>query len=453
MNYLSGKHLSRRTFLQGTGAAMALPILEAMTPAGASARTVQPRVPTRLSVIYLPNGIIMDEWTPEGTGELELSRTLQSLEPHRQDINVLSGLAQMNGRPLGDGGGDHARAGASYLTGIHPKKTSGVDIQSGISMDQVAAEAVGHHTRLPSLEMTLERGRFAGNCDSGYSCAYSNSISWRSEHTPNPPEYSPRGVFERLFGGFDPNATKQQRDTQRRYRQSVLDLVSDDTRKLMRSLGKTDRQKLEEYLYAVRKLEQRVESSEELESLPLSTIAAPPEERPSDFVEYVRLMFDLQVLAFRTDQTRIITMMIGREGSDRRYKELGIKESHHEMSHHRGDEENIENLRRINVHHVEQFSYFLEQLKAVEEQGQSLLDSSMVLCGSGLSDGNRHSHDDLPLIMAGNANGTIKTGRHVQYKEYTPMNNLFLSMLDRMGAPTDELGDSTGQLEELSDLG
>ena len=451
MNYLTGKHLSRRTFLRGAGAAMALPILDSMTPAAAAAKR-KPAAPTRMAFVYLPNGVIMDHWTPEGESGLSLTNTLSPLQPFASDLNVLSGLAQLNGRALGDGGGDHARAAATFLTGVHPKKTAGADIKLGISADQVAAEMVGHHTRLPSLEMTLESGRLAGNCDSGYSCAYTNSISWRSDRTPNPPEQNPRQVFDRLFDGFDPNATFEERERKRHYRRSVLDLVADDTRKLMRKLGKSDQQKMDEYLYAVRKLEQRVESSESLEGLSISDIAAPEEERPSDFVEFARLMFDLQVLAFRTDQTRIMTLMIGQEGSNRRHKEIGVSGGHHELSHHVGDEEKIAQLRKINLHHMEQFAYFIGQLKAVEEEGASLLDRSMVLCGSGLSDGNRHAHYNLPLILAGRGNGTIKTGRHLTYTDNTPMNNLFLSMLDRMGAPTDLLGDSTGRLEHLTDL-
>ena len=452
MNYVTGEHLSRRTFLKGVGAAMALPMLDAMTPAASAAVQASTGGPTRMAFIYLPNGVIMNEWTPEASLDLKLSRTMAPLANHRDDLNVFTGLAQLNGRALGDGAGDHARAAASYLTGVHPYKTSGADIKLDVSVDQVAAEHVGHETRLPSLEMTLERGRLAGNCDSGYSCAYSNSISWRSEKTPNPPEHNPRQVFERLFGGFDANATKQERDRQRKYRSSVLDMVSDDTKKLMRKLGKSDQQKMDEYLYAVRKLEQRIESAEGLEKLHLEDLSTPPEERPSDFVDYARLMFDLQVLAFRTDQTRIITMMIGREGSNRKHKEIEIGEGHHEMSHHKGDEAKIENLRRINVHHMEQFAYFLDQLKSVEEAESNLLDRSMIVCGSGLSDGNRHQHHNLPIVMAGKGNGTVRTGRHLMYKDEVPMNNLFLSMLDRMGVHTEELGDSTGRLEHLTDL-
>ncbi|MFP6617575.1 MAG: DUF1552 domain-containing protein, partial [Candidatus Hydrogenedentota bacterium] len=370
MSFLTGKHLSRRTFLRGIGAAMALPVLDAMTPVASAAKNFATTAPTRMAFVYLPNGVIMNEWMPQPSDGFTSSRTLRSLEAHRHDINLLTGLAQMNGRSLGDGGGDHARAASTFLTGVHPKKTSGVDIQLGVSVDQVAAEFVRHQTRLPSLELTLEPGRLAGNCDTGYSCAYTNSISWRTERTPNPPEHKPSEVFKRLFGGFDPNATQDERARQRKYRKSVLDLVADDTRSLMRKLGKKDQQKLDEYLYAGRKLEQRVESSRDLERLPASYISDVPDERPTEFADYVRLMFDLQVLAFRTDQTRIVTLMMGREGSNRRHKEIGVDEGHHELTHHKGDEDKIEQVRKINAHHMEQFAYFLKQLKGVEEEGR-----------------------------------------------------------------------------------
>jgi len=450
LNYLSGKHLSRRTFLRGIGAAMALPALDAMIPAASAG--VAAKAPTRMSIVYLPNGVIKKQWKPAASESLVLSPTLSPLEPYRDRINVISGLAQHNGNALGDGGGDHARAAASFLTGVHPKKTAGADIRNGISMDQVAAEFIGDQTRLPSLELTLEEGRLAGNCDSGYSCAYSNTISWRTHHTPNPPEADPREVFDRLFGSYDPTLTPEQRAAKRLYRRSMLDLVADDSRKLMRDLGSADRRKLDEYLYAVRKLEQRVQSAENLESLRTTGFPVPEEDRPSDFVEYARLMFDLQVLAFRTDQTRIITFMLGTEGSNRRHKEIGVTEAHHELSHHRGDERKVGELTKIDRHHIDQFAYYLGQLAAVEEFGGTLLDHSMVLCGSGLSDGDLHDHEDLPLILAGGGNGAFHTGRHVQYSGNVPLNNLFLSMLDRIGAHTDQLGDSTGRLEQLTDL-
>ena len=453
MNFLTGKHLERRTFLKGVGATLALPILDAMTPAAVAAKAVATQAPKRMVFVYLPNGVIMEKWTPEGdAGALTLSPTMQPLANVRDDINVLSGLAQVNGRALGDGGGDHARAAASFLTGVHPYKTAGADIRSAVSVDQVASQFKGDNTRISSLELTLEPGRLAGNCDTGYSCAYSNSISWRTENTPNPPEHNPRQVFERLFGGFDSNASPEEREKQRKYRRSVLDVVAGDTKKLMKKLGKSDQQKLDEYLYALRKLEQRVETSEELEDLSSFGFETPDEKRPTDFGEYAKLMYDLQVLALSTDQTRIITFMVGAEGSNRRYKELGVEGGHHGISHHLNDEKKVSDLTNINHYHIEHFAYFLEQLKAVEEQDGTLLDNSMVLCGSGLSDGNRHAHHDLPLILAGKGGGTIKTGRHLQYAQETPMNNLFLSMLDRMDVHTESLGDSTGRLEHLSDL-
>ena len=454
MNYIPGKYLARRTFLKGLGATLALPMLDAMTPAASAKTAASLTPPNRMVFVYLPNGVIMERWRPQGDSEkLLLGPTMKPLEAHRNEFNVLSGLAQVNGRALGDGGGDHARAAASYLTGVHPRKTAGADIRSAVSVDQVAAELVGGHTRLSSLELTLEPGRLAGSCDTGYSCAYSNSISWRTEHTPNPPEHNPRQVFERLFGGFDSKATAEERAKQRRYRRSVLDVVAKDTRQLMKKLGKSDQQKLDEYLYAVRKLEQRVETSEGLEDFSAVDFETPGEKRPAEFADYAKLMYDLQVLALSTDQTRIITFMVGSEGSNRRYKEIGVDGGHHGISHHRNDEKKVKDLGNINYFHMEHFAYFLEQLKGVEEQDGTLLDHSMILCGSGLSDGNRHAHHDLPLILAGKGGGTIRTGRHLTYAKETPMNNLFLAMLDRMGAPTEILGDSTGRLEHLSNLG
>lgn len=438
---------------------MALPFLDAMAPAVAGAARVRAaataaQAPTRMAMIYVPNGVIMESWLPEIDGEtLHLSPTLSPLERHKDELLVFHGLSQQNGTAGPDGAGDHARASASYLTGVRPKKTAGADIRNGISADQLAAEEAGRYTRLPSLELTLESGRIAGSCDSGYSCAYSNSISWRTEHTPNPPEPNPRAVFERLFGGFDRKASASERAKERRLRHSVLDLVADDAKALMGKLGATDRRKLDEYLYGVRQLERRVESSEFLERLDMSLIPDAPDEKPSDFVEYARLMFDLQVLALQTDQTRVITFMIGGEGSNRRHTEIGVEGEHHGLSHHLNDEQKIEQLAKINKHHVEQFAYFLDRMKATEDGDGSLLDHSMVLYGSGLSDGNRHQHHDLPLLLAGRGNGTLKPGRLLVYEKKTPMNNLLLSMLDRMGIHGEELGDATGKLDGLAGLG
>lgn len=443
------KHLDRRTFLRGVGAAMSLPLLDAMTPAFASTSAKQ--APLRMVITYVPNGVTMAEWTPaaEGAG-IELSSSLASLAPHQDDLIVLSGLTHNNGRALGDGAGDHARAAASFLTGVHPKKTAGADIHLGISVDQVAANALQDETPYSSLELTCEPGRLAGSCDSGYSCAYTNSISWRSPKTPNPPEHNPRHIFERLFGAGNgsPNAANVAR--RRRYRKSLIDFVSEDTRALMRKLGPTDRGKLDEYLYSVRKIEKRIEYAEEVSGDPAHPEMHAPEGVPEDFAEYVRLMFDMQVLALQTDQTRVITFMIGREGSNRSYKEIGATDGHHELSHHQGDPEKIAQISAINRYHVEQFAYFLDRLKSLPEGDGTLLDHCMIVYGSGLSDGQSHKHHNLPVLLAGGGCGTLRPGRHIRYPAETPMTNLFVALLDRMGVPAETLGDSTGDLGYLS---
>lgn len=446
----SGKRLDRRTFLMGAGAAMALPLLDAMTPAFASTSN---EAPLRLTFTYVPNGVTVSDWTPlaEGAG-FELSPTLAPLAQHRDDVMVLSGLAHKNGRALGDGAGDHARAAASYLTGIHPKKTAGADIQNGISADQVVARALQDTTPYASLELTCEPGRLAGSCDSGYSCAYSNSISWRSPTTPNPPEHNPRHVFERLFGSGNGSADVTNIDRRRRYRKSIIDFVSEDTRRIMRKLGPSDRDKLDEYLYSVRKIEKRIEYAERVTGDPARPEMDAPEGIPEDFGEYVRLMFDMQVLALQTDQTRVITFMMGQEGSNRSYPQVGATDGHHGLSHHMGDPDKIAQISAINRYHVEQFAYFLDRLKSIEEGSGTLLDHCMLVYGSGLSDGQSHHHHDLPVLLAGGGGGTLKSGRHMRYPDETPMTNLFVSILDRMGVHAETLGDSTGELDSLSGI-
>lgn len=441
------KALSRRTFLRGAGAAMTLPLLDAMTPALAATTAGKSISPTRMAFVYVPNGVIMEDWTPKTEGrDFEFSSILKPLAPHRDDVLVMSGLTQNNGRALGDGAGDHARASASYLTGLHPRKTAGSDIQLGISVDQVAAQSLTEETPFASLELTLEEGSLAGNCDSGYSCAYSNSMSWRTTTTPNPPEANPRSVFERLFGDLMSREDETASAKRKAYKQSVLDFVLDDAKRVMKSLGQTDRNKVEEYLYAVRTIERRIQSAEKISLQPEIAALEMPESAPEDFSEYARLMFDLQALAFQTDQTRVTTFMLGREGSNRIYKEIGVREEHHGMTHHQGDPEKIAQISLINNLHMQQFAHFIDTLASTPDGDGSLLDHSMVLYGSGISDGNRHRHEDLPVILAGRGGGAIDTGQHVRYEKETPMNNLFLTMLNRMGTPTETLGDSTAPL-------
>lgn len=447
---LTKKHLHRRTFLKGMGAALSLPLLDAMIPAAtASAKTA---APIRLGFVYVPNGVIMDSWTPAADGTaFELPRTLAPLEKLRSDIFIATELAHQNARALGDGGGDHARASAAFLTGVHPNKTAGADIRNGVSVDQLAALHLGQFTRYPSLELTVEPGKLAGNCDSGYSCAYSNSISWRTETQPNPAEGNPRAVFERLFGGEDKKLSPEARAKRMHYRGSVLDVVLDQARTLQGNLGPSDRRKLEEYLHAVRLIERQIEWNEKHANDADVTLDV-PESAPKNYAEYARLMFELQLLAYQTDQVRVATFMMAKEGSNRAYREVEVSGGHHELSHHLKDEAKIQNLREINRYHMEQFAWFLDRMKNTPDGDGSLLDHSAIVYGSGISDGNAHNHDDLPVLVAGRASGQITPGRHVRYAKETPMTNLYLNLLEYAGCPTDTLGDSNGKLNYLSDM-
>ena len=443
---ISRKHLPRRTFLQGLGAALALPVLDAMSPAIALAGEAA-AAPLRLAFSYVPNGIIMKDWTPAAAGEdYAFTRILKPLEPFRKDMFVLTGLDQQNANALGDGGGDHARAGAVFLTGVHPRKTSGADVQAGISVDQFAARKVGSQTQLASLELGCEESRTVGSCDSGYSCAYTNSISWRSPTSPMPPETNPRLVFERLFGtdaGLDPET----RLRMIAYRKSILDLVQDQTKALLGTLGNSDRHKMDEYLYSIREIEKRIQSAEK-DTRHIQRAIEEPAGIPETFAAYVRLMYDLQVIAFQTDMTRVSTMVMGREGSVRTYGEIGIPDPHHPLTHHRNNPEWIEKVTKIDTFHAELFGYFLNKMKTTPDGDGTLLDHSMVVYGSCISDGNRHVHENLPILLAGRGGG-LKPGRHIVYPNGTPMANLHLTLLERFGVESDKIGDSTGKLQQL----
>jgi hypothetical protein len=449
MNPITRKHLSRRTVLRGLGATMALPMLDAMTPALAGASAARP---VRLAFTYIPNGVTLADWTPKGTGAgYEMSRILAPLAPFREDMLVLSGLAAENAKALGDGPGDHARAGACFLTGVHPRKTAGANIHNGISADQIAAQVVGRETRLSSLELGCEESRTVGNCDSGYSCAYTNSISWRTATTPLPPETSPRSAFERLFGIEEVAATPQERARRAQRRKSILDLVGERTRALVSTLGPSDRRKLDEYQYAVREIERQIERAE-TDGLVVPDGVEKPSGIPPTFAEYVKLMFDLQVVAFQADVTRVVSMMIGREGSLQTYPEIGVPDSHHPLTHHRGQPDFVDKVSRINTFHVELFSHFIGRLKATPDVDGSLLDNTMVVYGSAISDGDRHTHEDLPVLLVGRGGGCVKPGRHVVYERDTPLTNLYLALLDGMGVRPESIGDSSGKLEHLADL-
>jgi hypothetical protein len=438
--------IKRRTMLRGFGLCMGLPLLDIMQSNSFASCKID-KTPTRMAFVFFANGAIMDSWKPTTQGlEYELPRTLEQLNEHRSDINVVTGLAQNWGRAHGDGPGDHARCASTFLTGAHPYKTSGADIKVGVSVDQAAASRVGERTRIPSLELGLKQGRNAGNCDSGYSCAYSNNISWKTDHTPMAKEINPRLAFERLFGdGKESSESQKKRDF---YRASILDLVKQDAQQLKKQLGVTDQRKMDEYFQSVRELELRV-----LRAHNLSKIERPdlkmPNSVPSDFQQHMHLMYDIMVLAFQSDVTRVSTFMLGNAGSNRSYKMVGVNEGHHQLSHHRNDGVLMEKIRKIDEYLAKGFSYFLKKLKSVPEGDGNLLDHSMIVYGSGISDANRHSHHDLPIVVAGKANGTIDTGRHIDLGKEVPLNNLFLSMLDRMDAGVTSIGDSSGRLDEL----
>lgn len=450
MNPITRKHLPRRTVLKGLGAMVALPVLDAMTPAFAG--TAPGGKAVRLAFTYIPNGVTVADWTPKGTGaDFEFSRILKALEPFREDLLVLSGLASHNGNALGDGPGDHARAGAAFLTGVHPRKTAGADIQAGVSADQIVAQKLGALTRFPSLELGCEESRTVGDCDSGYSCAYTNSISWRTPTTPMPPEMNPRMVFERLFGADDLSLDPATRSKRAARRKSVLDLVGDRTRELTAQLGPTDRRKMDEYLYSVREIERQIEKAE-TDGREVRPTIEKPSGIPPVFADYAKLMFDLEVLAFQADLTRVSTMMIGREGSLQTYPEIGVPDAHHPLTHHRNNPEWIEKVTKINVFHSELFSHFLSRLKATQDGDGSLLDHSLVVYGSAISDGNSHIHEDLPVLLVGRGDGSLKPGRHVVYEKETPLTNLYLTLLDRMGIPEESIGDSTGRVQHLSEV-
>lgn len=441
-----GKKLSRRTLLRGMGAAVALPLFDAMAPALASSSIPGGR-PVRMGWVYVPNGIDMRHWTPDYEGALrELPDTLKPLDPFKNQLTLLSNLTQNNGRALLDGAGDHGRCCGAYLTGVQPRK-SAVDIKAGISCDQITANEVGRTSRFPSLELGLEDARQAGNCDSGYSCAYTNNLAWRSETQPMPPILNPRELFERLFGQ-DAHLSPSERAQRNRFRKSILDFVSDDTRKLRGDLGPTDQRKLDEYLSSIREIERQIERGEQ-DNERIDPGLNKPYGVPPDFAEHFKLMTDMLTVALQADMSRIFTFLVTREGSSRPYREIGIADGHHPLTHHQNKPERMEKVVKINRYHVDQFAKWIGQLNAIEEGDGSLLDNSMIIYGAGLSDGNRHTHHDLPTLMVGGGGGTIKSGRRVTYRKETPISNLYLSMMDRMGVHVEHFGDSTGRLEGL----
>ena len=441
MTFLTGKHVNRRALLRGIGSAIALPLLDAMSPALAAPVKARKNLPPRIAVVYVPNGIVMNQWKPATNGAgFEFTRILKPLEPFREDITLLSGLANQAANQAKGGG--HAKATGSFLSGAQPKYTAGADVHAGTTFDQIVARSFARETRVPSLQLGCEDSRMVGNCDTGSSCAYTNTLSWKDPDTPLTVEVNPRSVFERLFGSFDPSLPAEVRDRRMLYRKSILDETRESTRKLMSALGSPDRLKMDEYLTSIREVETRITSSEK-EELPSSF--EKPAGIPLKYSDYVSLMFDLQVVAFQADLTRVSTMMLGREGSVRTYAEIGVPDPHHPLTHHRGHPDFIEKVTKINCYHVELFAKFVEKLKSTVEGDGTLLDRSAILYGSALSDGNAHSNVDLPLLVAGRLGG-VTGGLHIASEPKTPVANLFVHLLNAAGIETGKFADSTGAL-------
>lgn len=441
--------------MRGLGTAIALPVFEAMLPSvraladiAGPGNTTPDGFPKRLAFIYTPNGANMALWTPTGEGaDYKLSPTLEPLAAHKADMTVISGLAARKAFGNGDGGGDHARASATYLTGCQAKKSAS-DIHAGISVDQVAANAIGDKTRFPSLELSCDLGQEAGSCDSGYSCAYQFNISWRSETQPMNPEIEPKAVFDRLFGGGGGGETREARLRREQQNKSVLDYVMDQTKSLESGLGTNDRRKLDEYLSAIREVEKQIAQNGKMPpAVPAGAVGS--FDAAYTFERHMHLMFDIMTLAFQTDSTRVATFLVSHDGGNRPYPFAGVSAGHHSTSHHGGNPEKLAALAKIDKWHTTQFAYFLEKLKSVKEGSGTLLDNSMIVYGKGISDPQEHDHLNLPTIVAGRAGGSITPGRHIKVAE-TPVTNLYVDMLNRMGVRTSHLGDSTGDLEVIS---
>jgi hypothetical protein len=448
--------LQRRTFLRGLGTCMAVPGLERWTVSPKEARAAtrplaitQTGAPLRLAFIMFPNGVSLKHWRPMGAGRaFQLNDTFRPLARLQQKIQIFSGFAQDSANANGDGAGDHARASAAFLTGCRPRKTAGADIRNGVSVDQIAAQRIGHLTRLASLELGSEKSRRTGACDSGYSCAYQYNISWASETLPVPSEADPRQVFERLFGA-GPRAERQRAYLARhRQRKSVVDFVLEDARTLERDLGANDRRKIDEYLDSVRATERQIEKAERFK-LPKASMRAPA-GIPPQRGEHIRLMFDLLALAFESDSTRVATFALAREGSNRSFAEIGIPEGHHHLSHHQRHQEKLQKVARIDLFYMEQFARFLARLDASRDaDGRSVLENSIILYGCAISDGDRHNHNDLPIVLAGAGGGLLHPGRHVELGAKVPLTNLFLTMLEGMNVPAERVGDSSGPFTDV----
>ena len=455
--FITQKSLPRRTVLRGMGATLALPLLDAMVPALTAAAATAARPVRRAGFVYIPNGAVIDEaahgfdaWSPIGEGRnFELSTILKPLETVRDRLVVLSGLDHPMARSMGDGAGDHARGTATWLTGVHPKKTEGIDVRAGTTVDQIIAADFGNETRLPSLEVSLESPERVGNCEVGYSCQYLYTISWRTPTTPLPMENNPRVVFERLFGE---GGTAAERLAERQRDRSILDWVTGDIADLRRQLGASDQQRVAEYLDSVREVERRIQMSEaEGDTLPLE-LPPQPMGIPDSFEDHIKLMYDLMVLAYQADITRVAAFQISYETSSRTYPQVGVANSHHSLSHHAQNEENIAKLVKINTYHVEMLAYFLEKLRATPDGDGNLLDNSLLLYGGSMSDGNDHSHYPLPCLLAGGAAGRLEGGRHLRYEGGPAMTRALLNVLDLLDVHADGFSEATGVNDRLAGI-
>lgn len=447
---ITKKAIPRRTVLRGLGATLALPLLDGMVPALTALQNTAAKPVRRLGVMYNPNGMVMPSWTPTQVGAgFELSPILQPLAPYRDRLLVISGLANREADSQGDGSGDHARGGGGYLTGVHVTKSEGI-VEGGVSMDQIAARNFENETQLSSLELSLDANDVVGSCDLGYSCAYTNTISWRTPTMPLVAENDPRAVFERLFGASDSTDPKV-RIARLRQNKSILDVVTSRVASLQRDLGASDKTKLTDYLDAVRDVERRIQLAEEQSSRSLPTVDR-PSGIPDTYEDHSKMMFDLQVLAYQCDLTRVITFMVGRELSPRTHPQLGVPDPWHGLSHHANDPEKLAKLALLQTHNVDLFAYYLEKLKGTADGEGNLLDNTMILYGAGLSNSDRHYHHDLPVLVAGGGGGAIKGGRHIRYADDTPLANLHLTLLEKMGVQIEKIGDSTGKFVELSEV-
>jgi hypothetical protein len=441
--FITKMALNRRLFLRGVGATLALPLLDAMSPAFAAPRKAIPR----MSFMYVPNGINLAQWTPTGSGkDFIFSPTLKSLEPFRERVNVLSGLALHSADRMNDGAGDHSRATGAFLSGCHAKRTQGADLFLGITADQIAAKSLGKDNLLPSLELGIDDRKTAPLCDEGYTCAYSNTLSWSSANTPLPVENDPRLVFDRLFGeGGD----ARQRGARLRENRSILDSVTGEMKQLQGTLGTPDRRRMDQYFDAIRQVElrlQRVEA-QNAEAPALGAGVPRPLGAPDKFEDHIRLMFDLQVLAFQSDITRVTTLMFAGERSGRSYPQAGVPDAHHSVSHHDNNPEKLAKVAKIDAFHVQQVAYFLGKLRDTQDGEGTLLDHSMLLYGAGISNGNVHDHSPLPVLLCGGGAGQLQGGRHIIYKDEPPLANVLRNMLDKVGVQAGRLGESTGIAE------